>query len=222
MRAVRDQHIPWFVARTWVGGRAPERALKRRHNNPSLCPACRIAPWELPEDQVDEDEAALEAAAEIGVERAHRKIGTTAGRGRYEPDPEQAPAPRRRRGPEPAATRRPWSRTPAGSWQRCRSGSRVDRDLAVVGLGVSQGRAVSTPARVMMMKLSAFSTMATTNAIKVVRFRRYRPGSRLDCPGALRGALHGAFWRPWSGCEPARAQLAACSRAQWRPTAVVD
>jgi hypothetical protein len=43
MRAVRDQGIPWFVARTWVGGRALERALKRRHNNPSLCPACRIA-----------------------------------------------------------------------------------------------------------------------------------------------------------------------------------
>lgn len=69
MRAMRDQRIPWFVARTWVGGRALERALKRRHNNPSLCPACRIAPWELPEDQVDEDEAALDAATELELER---------------------------------------------------------------------------------------------------------------------------------------------------------
>jgi hypothetical protein len=70
MRAVRGQGIPWFAARTWVGGQALERALKRRHNNPSLCPACRIAPRELPMDQVDEDEAALEATTEIAVERA--------------------------------------------------------------------------------------------------------------------------------------------------------
>ena len=50
MRVVRDQGIPWFVARTWVVGRALERAPKRRHNNPSLCPACRIAPWEFSGD----------------------------------------------------------------------------------------------------------------------------------------------------------------------------
>jgi hypothetical protein len=68
MRAVRDQSIPWFVARTWVGGRALERALKRRHNNPSFCPACRIAPWELPEVEVDELEQAAEAAAELELE----------------------------------------------------------------------------------------------------------------------------------------------------------
>jgi len=49
MRAVTDRGIPWFVARTWVGGRALERALNRRHNNPSLCSACRIASWERPE-----------------------------------------------------------------------------------------------------------------------------------------------------------------------------
>jgi hypothetical protein len=70
MRVVCDQGIPWFVARTWVVGRALERALKRRHNNHSLCPACRIAPWELSGDSVDEGEAPLETAAEIAVERA--------------------------------------------------------------------------------------------------------------------------------------------------------
>jgi hypothetical protein len=38
MRACRDQGIPWFVARIWVGGRVLERALKRRHNNPFVVP----------------------------------------------------------------------------------------------------------------------------------------------------------------------------------------
>jgi hypothetical protein len=50
VRVVRDQGIPWVVARTWDVGRALERALKRRHNNPSFCPACRIAPRELSGD----------------------------------------------------------------------------------------------------------------------------------------------------------------------------
>jgi hypothetical protein len=56
------------VARNWVGGRSLERALKCRHNNPSLCPACRIASWELPEDQVDELELAADVAAELDRE----------------------------------------------------------------------------------------------------------------------------------------------------------
>jgi hypothetical protein len=69
MRAVSERGIPFFVARTWVGGSALERKLKRRKNSPRLCPACTVQPWELPEVEDDELELAAEAAAELALER---------------------------------------------------------------------------------------------------------------------------------------------------------
>jgi hypothetical protein len=70
MAAVVERGVPFFVARTWVGGRALERKLKRRKNAPRLCPACTVQPWELPQPEVDELELAADAAAELAVERA--------------------------------------------------------------------------------------------------------------------------------------------------------
>jgi hypothetical protein len=85
MRVVRDQGIPWFVARTWVAGRALERALKRRHNNPSFVPGLpdcspgalrglgrRRGPWR-PRPR--------------SPSNGRWKIGMTAGKWRREPDP---------------------------------------------------------------------------------------------------------------------------------------
>jgi hypothetical protein len=69
MRAVCERGIPFFVARTWPGGRRLERQLKRRKNSPRLCPACVPATWERPEPEVDDKEAALEVAAELELER---------------------------------------------------------------------------------------------------------------------------------------------------------
>jgi hypothetical protein len=69
MRAVCERRIPFFVARTWVGGRALERKLKRRKNAPRLCPACQPAPWELPEPEADDLEQAADEAAELDLER---------------------------------------------------------------------------------------------------------------------------------------------------------
>jgi putative endonuclease len=43
MRAVREQGIPWQIARIWPGDRAFERRLKRRKEAPRLCPICRAA-----------------------------------------------------------------------------------------------------------------------------------------------------------------------------------
>jgi hypothetical protein len=39
-----------------------------------LCPACRIAFWELPEDQVDELELAADTAAELELELEDRHV----------------------------------------------------------------------------------------------------------------------------------------------------
>jgi predicted GIY-YIG superfamily endonuclease len=36
----RKRGITWRLARTWEGGRAIERRLKRRHEAPLLCPVC--------------------------------------------------------------------------------------------------------------------------------------------------------------------------------------
>jgi hypothetical protein len=80
MRAVCERRIPFFVARTWPGGRALERKLKRRKNAPRLCPACVSAPWELPEPEVDELEQAADEAAQQILERAleDRMVGKVA------------------------------------------------------------------------------------------------------------------------------------------------
>jgi hypothetical protein len=69
MRVVRDQELPWFVAKTWVVGRTLEWALKCRHNNPSLCPACRFAPWGSLGARSIDDEAPGDVA-DIAVEGA--------------------------------------------------------------------------------------------------------------------------------------------------------
>jgi hypothetical protein len=69
MRAVCERGIPFFVARTWPGGRRLERQLKRHKNSPRLCPACVPAPWERSEPEVDELEQAADEAAEVAVER---------------------------------------------------------------------------------------------------------------------------------------------------------
>lgn len=37
---VLDHGIGFELVRTWRGGRALERTLKRRHSSPSLCPLC--------------------------------------------------------------------------------------------------------------------------------------------------------------------------------------
>jgi hypothetical protein len=39
-----------------------------------LCPPCRIASWELPEDQVDELELAADVAAELDRELEDRHV----------------------------------------------------------------------------------------------------------------------------------------------------
>jgi hypothetical protein len=70
MRAVCERRIPFFVARTWVGGRALERELRRRKNAPRLCPACVLAPWERPEPEVDDLEQTADEVAEVAIERA--------------------------------------------------------------------------------------------------------------------------------------------------------
>lgn len=66
MRAVSERGIPFFVTRTWVGGRALERKLKRRKNAPKLCPACVPAPWENPIE--DQDQIALDHRAEVQLD----------------------------------------------------------------------------------------------------------------------------------------------------------
>lgn len=41
IEVINDAGIGFFVVRTWRGGRALERSLKRRKNSPGLCPICR-------------------------------------------------------------------------------------------------------------------------------------------------------------------------------------
>jgi predicted GIY-YIG superfamily endonuclease len=41
MQVIGEAGIEWQVARTWPGGRAEERQLKRRHNSRRLCPICQ-------------------------------------------------------------------------------------------------------------------------------------------------------------------------------------
>ena len=41
MEVIKKAGIGWELARTWPGGRALERQLKRRHNSPQLCPICQ-------------------------------------------------------------------------------------------------------------------------------------------------------------------------------------
>jgi putative endonuclease len=41
MQVIAEAEIGWQVVRTWLGGRALERQLKRRHNHKKLCPVCR-------------------------------------------------------------------------------------------------------------------------------------------------------------------------------------
>jgi hypothetical protein len=65
MREVSRQGIGFLVVATWPGTRYDERRLKRRKNSPKLCPVCQPAPWENPPDDLDEDEAAQEQAAEL-------------------------------------------------------------------------------------------------------------------------------------------------------------
>src|SRR5579859_6374649 len=43
MEVIQEEGIVWEVVRTWEGGRDVERALKRRHNGPHLCPICNPA-----------------------------------------------------------------------------------------------------------------------------------------------------------------------------------
>src|SRR5215475_7789085 len=40
MEVVTGAGIEWEVVRTWKGSRLIERAIKRRHNTPALCPVC--------------------------------------------------------------------------------------------------------------------------------------------------------------------------------------
>jgi predicted GIY-YIG superfamily endonuclease len=40
LAAVVDRGIGFDVVRTWPGGRAEERQLKRQHNAPKMCPRC--------------------------------------------------------------------------------------------------------------------------------------------------------------------------------------
>jgi hypothetical protein len=68
LAAANQRGIAYFIARTWPGGRAVERKLKRLKNAPRLCPACVPAPWEF-EVQAAEDERAMEDAAELALER---------------------------------------------------------------------------------------------------------------------------------------------------------
>jgi hypothetical protein len=70
MAAVSAAGVPVFVVRTWDGGRALERSLKRQKNSPRLCPMCQPVPWERPEPEpADELEQAADAAAELALER---------------------------------------------------------------------------------------------------------------------------------------------------------
>jgi predicted GIY-YIG superfamily endonuclease len=47
MRAVSERGIPWFVVRTWPGGRRTERRIKRSHQLRRYCPMCSVQPWEV-------------------------------------------------------------------------------------------------------------------------------------------------------------------------------
>jgi hypothetical protein len=40
LAAAVERGISFDVVRTWPGGRAEERQLKRQHNAPKLCPRC--------------------------------------------------------------------------------------------------------------------------------------------------------------------------------------
>lgn len=82
MRAVGDRGIPWFLAQTWVGGRVLERSLKRRHNNPSLCPG--LPDCLLGAARVDELKDAVDSAAELVLER-ELETGTSGGGSREPP-----------------------------------------------------------------------------------------------------------------------------------------
>jgi hypothetical protein len=44
LRYVVDAGINVSVVRTWPGGRTAERALKKQHNTPRLCPICNPQP----------------------------------------------------------------------------------------------------------------------------------------------------------------------------------
>jgi predicted GIY-YIG superfamily endonuclease len=48
LAVVQAAGIGWQVARTWPGGRDAERAIKRRHNAPRLCPLCSVRPQPCP------------------------------------------------------------------------------------------------------------------------------------------------------------------------------
>ncbi len=44
MEVAAERGIGWTLARTWPGGGAKERQLKRRHDSPQMCPECGIRP----------------------------------------------------------------------------------------------------------------------------------------------------------------------------------
>lgn len=46
LRAATARGIAWDVAITWRGTRTDERRLKQLHAAPSLCPLCRVFPYE--------------------------------------------------------------------------------------------------------------------------------------------------------------------------------
>lgn len=47
MEVAAERGIGWTLARTWPGGRAKERQLKRQHNSPEMCPECGVRPQKV-------------------------------------------------------------------------------------------------------------------------------------------------------------------------------